>query len=314
MLPREFPKPRLAVPAAAAMLLAVLAVALWVRADPASPPFQGLDDDWLRLMGGPHDGLPWAAAEAFNHGGGRFSAVALMVLAVVLTAVRRWRSALFAITAFLATYAVTEVFKHIADRPRPDSVMVTVTSQSFPSGHSSRAACVVVLLAVVAIPVAARYWWWAVGALLVLSMMWARTWQHAHWLTDTLGGVATGLGVTLLCWWAFGTMLRLERSQRSAREPDDLARTGEVPSATSGLPLRCPPARPSRGNRCPPSPHPTRSSRTSRPSRPPTPIRRHRRTATRTRRWSRSGPTTAWRSPRWSSASSAPATRSASSA
>src|SRR5699024_7044566 len=129
--------------------------------------------------------------------------------------------------AFLTTYAATAVLKHLGDRPRPEDIMVAVSSPAFPSDHSSRVACLVVVIAVVAIPVAARRWWWPVGALLVLGMMWARTWQHAHWRTDTIGGVATGLGVSVLCWRVFDAMLRREREGREAG-PGDEARTGEA--------------------------------------------------------------------------------------
>lgn len=211
----------------------VLAVALWVRLDPASPPFQPLDDAWLGLMGGAHGGLPWAVAEGFDHGAeGRIAGAALLSSAGVLTALRRWRSALFVLTAFAATAAVTGLLKTIGDRPRPEDIMVDVSSNAFPSGHSSRVACLVVVVAVVAIPAAGR-WWWPVGALLVLGMVWARTWQHAHWLTDTIGGVATGLGVAMLCWRAFDPMLRRERSQRAGGDPEAPPRSGDARSGAA---------------------------------------------------------------------------------
>ncbi|WP_051325507.1 phosphatase PAP2 family protein [Glycomyces tenuis] len=312
MLPRAFPRRRIAIPAAVLLLLVPLVAALWVRADPLTPPSQPLDDAWLRLMDGPHEGLPWAVAEVFNHGAdGRFAGVALLLFAGVLTALRRWRSALFALTVFTATYAVTGVLKTIGERARPEDILVSVSSNAFPSGHSSRMACVVVIIAVTAIPAAARFWWWAVGALLVLGMMWSRTWQHAHWLTDTVGGVATGLGVVMLCWWAFDPMLRRERLRRSAADGDGLARTGDARSAADGLALAGPPPARPEGDRCRPIPNPDPSRSSLRSRRPRTNIRR--RTATRTRCPPR-GPPTAWRSPRWSSASSGPATRSASSA
>jgi membrane-associated phospholipid phosphatase len=236
MLPRAFPRRSVAIPAAVLLILATLAAALWVRADPLSPPSQPLDDAWLRLMEGPHEGFPWVVAEVFNHGvRGPFAGVALLLFAGALTAVRRWRSALFALTAFTATYAVTGVLKTIGERDRPEEILVSVSSNAFPSGHSSRMACVVVIVGVVAIPAVARLWWWPVGTLLVLGMMWARTWQHAHWLTDTVGGVATGVGTSMLCWWAFDAMLRRERSLRLSEESEDMAQTGDARRSSGEL-------------------------------------------------------------------------------
>ena len=244
MTPREFPKSRLALPSAVLAVLAVLGIALWVRADPASPPFQGLDDAWLRFLDGPREGPLWTAADAFHHGGGRPATIAMLLFALALTAVRRWRSALFAVAAFLATYALTYALKHLGGRPRPEEVMVAVSSPAFPSGHSSRMACLVVILAVVAVPAAARRLWWPIGALLVLGMMWARTWQHAHWLTDTIGGAAVGLGVSVLCWRAFDPMLRRERQERAAGAGGP-AQTHEARSGMEDLSSAAPP--PARG-------------------------------------------------------------------
>ncbi|MFD7100771.1 hypothetical protein ACFWA0_38875, partial [Streptomyces xanthophaeus] len=41
-------------------------LALVVRPDVVNPPFQGLDDRWLRWMGGPHEGPYAALATALN--------------------------------------------------------------------------------------------------------------------------------------------------------------------------------------------------------------------------------------------------------
>ncbi|GAB3236280.1 hypothetical protein GCM10027447_34470 [Glycomyces halotolerans] len=213
MLPRAFRRRRLTV-VAVALLAATLLVAVLVRTDPLSPPFQGLDDAWLRLMAGPRDGLLWGLAEAFNHGGSTRGLLLVFLPAVVLLAARRWWSALFAVTAVSLTYVVVDLLKLVGDRPRPEEVLVDVVTDAFPSGHAARMASIVLVATVIAIPVGAR-WWWPVAVALVLGMMWSRTWQYAHWLTDTVGGAATGLGVSLLCWRAFDPLLERERRRRA---------------------------------------------------------------------------------------------------
>ncbi|WP_136534437.1 phosphatase PAP2 family protein [Glycomyces buryatensis] len=195
--------------------LAVLALALWVRADPGAPPFQGFDDAWLGLMGSSdRDGPLWTTAVGFDRLGGWVGRIIEAAIVIVLLARWRWRSALFFAAALVAGHLVTEGFKLIGQRPRPADRMIEIASLSFPSGHASHEAAFVVALAVVAIPVAASRWWWPAATVLVLAMMWSRTWLHAHWPSDTIGGVATGIGVALLCWWAFSPLLDRERKWR----------------------------------------------------------------------------------------------------
>ncbi|MCH7230225.1 phosphatase PAP2 family protein [Glycomyces sp. L485] len=234
MTPRAFPTSRLALPLALVLPLAVLAIALWVRADPASPPFQGLDDAWLRLMNGGRDQPLWFVADAFDNSGGRIGVLSALLLASILVAWRRWRSAVFALAAVSATHLAIALIKLVGDRDRPTGIMVDASSNAFPSGHSARMASVVVVLTVVAIPVAAGRWWWPLAAALVLAMMWSRTWQHAHWLSDTICGAATGIGVSMLCWRACGPLLERERAEILARTRDD-------PSEPEALPLAGPP-------------------------------------------------------------------------
>ena len=215
---------------AALGLLAVLITALIVRADPASPPFQAVDEAWLRGMAGTDGGALWTIANAFDRIGARPGAYAIVLVAAVLVAVRRPASAIYATAAVAATYAVVFGLKALADRPRPEGGMVEVASSAFPSGHSARMAAFVIVLTAVVVPAAARRWWWPVAVLLVPAMMWARTWQQAHWLTDTFAGAVVGTGVSLLCLAAFEPMLRRERTRgRSAR----VARNGEMPTAGS---------------------------------------------------------------------------------
>ncbi|GAB3657828.1 phosphatase PAP2 family protein [Glycomyces tarimensis] len=235
MAPRPFPESKAALPVAVLLTLAVVAVALWVRADPVSPPFQGLDDAWLGVMGGPHDGALWVVADAFNHSGGPVGIAIVLVIAGTLLVLRRWASALFAVVAVTATYYLVDVLKLVGDRDRPPDPMVGVASNAFPSGHAARMASLVVVLTVVAVPVAARRWWWPLAAALVLAMMWSRTWQHAHWLTDTVGGAAFAIGVSMLCWRAFDPLLRRERERRA-----DMARIRDAPNGAKALPLAPP--------------------------------------------------------------------------
>ncbi|MCP3757791.1 phosphatase PAP2 family protein [Streptomyces sp. TBY4] len=216
-----------------ALLGSAAALALVVRKDVTQPPFQGLDDRWLTWMGGPHDGFPSVVATLLNWFGGPVGAVVPLALLVFLLVRRRWVSAGFLFTVYMAgNMLVVQGLKHLVDRPRPENPLVRVDHGSFPSGHAAGAALLVVIAGAILVPAARRRAWWTGGAVFVLAMMWSRTWLHAHWLSDTAAGAAAGLGAGLVAWWICAPALAREawrgaeraRTRRRAEEAESPAR------------------------------------------------------------------------------------------
>ncbi|MFB7097958.1 phosphatase PAP2 family protein [Streptomyces virginiae] len=200
------------------LLAGAVLPALVVRSDVADPPFQGLDDRWLVLMGGPHEGAYQAAATILDLIGGPVGSLIPLSVLLLLLVRRRWVSAGFLLAATLGgNMLVVQGLKHLVDRPRPAHPLVRVDHGSFPSGHAATAALLVVLLGVLLVPVARRRAWWIGGAVFILAMMWSRTWLHAHWLSDTAAGAAAGAGVGLVAWWLFGPALARERARAHDR-------------------------------------------------------------------------------------------------
>jgi membrane-associated phospholipid phosphatase len=194
-------------------VLATVALALVVHAHPERPPFQALDDRWLRWMGGPRNGVCAALAAVLNWFGGPLGVVVPGALLVFLAARKRWWSLLFLLTSYLVgNMLVVQVLKHLVDRPRPPHPLVRVDHGSFPSGHAAGTALLVVVVGALLVPAARRPMWWLGGTLFTLAMMWSRTWLHAHWLSDTLAGAMAGAGCGLLLWRAFAPLLLRERS------------------------------------------------------------------------------------------------------
>ncbi|WP_327352614.1 phosphatase PAP2 family protein [Streptomyces sp. NBC_01304] len=210
------PRGSLMLALAVGALLVPLLLGLVIRGDVRRPPFQGLDDTWLRWMGGPHDGVPQALASGLNWFGGPNGALVTLGLLVLLLVLRRWRAALFLLVTVLATQVAVQGLKHLVDRPRPAHPLVQVDHGSFPSGHAATMAMTVVVLIALFGPAAgaSRRWWWGVGLVLTLGMMWSRTWLQAHWLSDTVVGALTGGGVACLVWWVG---LRLGGAPRSGQ-------------------------------------------------------------------------------------------------
>ncbi|WP_405977134.1 phosphatase PAP2 family protein [Streptomyces sp. NBC_00158] len=202
-----------------------------VRADPARPPFQGPDERWLDLMGGPHGGIPAAAAAFLNWFGGPAGIVVPLALLAHLLLRRRWWSACCFLTAYLgANLLVVQTLKRLVDRPRPENPLVRVDHGSFPSGHAAAAAALVVLAGALLVPVARRRAWWCAGVLFTLAMMWSRTWLHAHWLSDTVAGAVAGAATALLVWRAFAPLLA--REERGSAAPEGVPRA--VPPQAAG--------------------------------------------------------------------------------
>lgn len=85
------------------------------------------------------------------------------------------------------------VLKHVVGRPRPEDA-----SFGFPSGHATAAAAffgAVVYLAGSLPDRAVRVTVRVAALLVILLVAVARVVLHAHWPSDTLGGIALGLGL-----------------------------------------------------------------------------------------------------------------------
>jgi membrane-associated phospholipid phosphatase len=112
-----------------------------------------------------------AFAHALDTVGGGWVAVYLVPLVVIIAFLlaRRWRSAVFAALAFLASAGAVQLLKHLFGRARPEDMLVLSDYGSFPSGHTANAATLAFVFAVlfpnVWVRVAGAVWHLPVGAL-----------------------------------------------------------------------------------------------------------------------------------------------------
>jgi undecaprenyl-diphosphatase len=147
--------------------------------------------------------------------------IGMIVIGIGLVAVfiwrrRRWDAANVAVAIALVV-AIGAPMASIVARVRPGDSLAETTATSFPSGHTAVATTLVVTLGLLL-----RKWYvWVAGVLWVLWMMWARTYLHAHWLSDTVAGLLEGIAVATLVWCAFEAI----RDRRAARS-DSVAPAG----------------------------------------------------------------------------------------
>ena len=190
---------------------------LAVLQDVEAPFTQPLDDAWRRLVGASGlDQVSWAVPMAFQLLGELPGAVlTILLIPAWLFVIRRWRSALFFLTAELAgTMVVSQLTKNLVDRPRPADDLAnglfgplfSVDHGSFPSGHAVSAGILLVAVAAI-LPPSKRLAWWIVGGLIAVGMIWQRTLINAHWFSDAVFGVIGGASATLVLWWAFSTLV-----------------------------------------------------------------------------------------------------------
>lgn len=207
------------------LLVLFAGFAALVAIEPTHPFTQGLDDVWRRFIGGkPGDenGLLQTFFQELGQIGG--AVVFMLVLPIFLLVIRRWRSALFVLSAFVGTALLSQLAKNMVNRPRPSEdladglfgPLVRVDHGSLPSGHAVTTGCVVIIVAAL-LPVAARRIWWFFGVLLGIGIIWQRTLINAHWLSDTVAGLILGIGATLIIWWAFAPLLAADRQGRGRR-------------------------------------------------------------------------------------------------
>jgi len=220
-----------------------VAFGLAVFQDVEQPFTQPLDDAWRRLVGASGlDQVSWAVPMLLQYLGELPGAVlTLLLIPAWLFIVRRWRSALFFLTAELAgSVVVSQLTKNLVDRPRPADDLAnalfgplfSVDHGSFPSGHAVSAGILLVAAAAV-LPPSKRLVWWIVGTLIAIGMVWQRTLINAHWFSDAVVGVIGGASATLVLWWAFSTLLAEDYGK-------PLFRRGASASATAGAPAHDP--------------------------------------------------------------------------
>lgn len=171
------------------------------------------DVAWNTLMGDIRTPVLLDVAHVLDRLGGGWVAkylIPLVVIAALLLA-RRWRAAVFAAATMLISVAVVQLLKSVFGRARPEDMLVLSDYGSFPSGHTANAATLATL-AVVLFP---RLWVLIVAVAWTLAMGLSRTLVSVHWLSDTVGGMLVGVGVTLVL---AGFALTWARSR--GREPN----------------------------------------------------------------------------------------------
>ena len=126
------------------------------------------------------------------------------------TVLRRWNVVALAVMAPAITLAVDKLLKPLVARRAPASTVF-----HYPSGHVAVATALALSLVLILRPTMAqprvKVMVGLFAALLVSLMAWARLVETAHVLTDVVGGVSTGVAVTL------GAALVLDRRRRSVR-------------------------------------------------------------------------------------------------
>ncbi|WNG88130.1 phosphatase PAP2 family protein [Mycobacterium sp. ITM-2016-00317] len=155
-------------------------------------------------------------------GPGAFRLAVLVVIVIALTR-RRYRLAVFLLLTVELSGPLTEAAKHIADRPRPDTAMVSAMSSAFPSGHALGVMVSVAALLTVALPVVRPRWRTALialGVLLILTIGAGRVVLNVHHPSDVVAGWGLGYAYFVGCL----LLVKPVRAAAGTREELDTAR------------------------------------------------------------------------------------------
>jgi undecaprenyl-diphosphatase len=172
-----------------------------------------IDEAWMTEV------LEWrgpvgeSVSRVFDFLGGGWFAILVVPIGtgIAFIFVRRPWSALDFVLASAVAALLCQLLKVLFGRARPEQILLSLDSGSFPSGHTTNAAVIAVSLGLLL----RRAWVWVLGMLYLVAMAFSRTYLGAHWLTDTLGGALLGAGVALLVWCLLLPKLREEPLTRS---------------------------------------------------------------------------------------------------
>ncbi|MCS3843654.1 phosphatase PAP2 family protein [Microbacterium sp. AK031] len=123
--------------------------------------------------------------------------IGALLVAVFLWRGRRGDAATLA-AAMVLVVAIGATMAAIIGRTRPEDSLAESVATSFPSGHTAVATTVILILGLLL----RRRYVWVLGAGWVLTMMWSRTYLHAHWFSDVVAGLLEGIAVAALVWVA----------------------------------------------------------------------------------------------------------------
>jgi membrane-associated phospholipid phosphatase len=177
-----------------------------------------VDEWWNTLWAGAPGEVLLTFSLVMNRLGGSWVAVYVIPLAGALLLFlfrRRW-SAVYFLAASAGSAVGVQLLKHLFGRARPEDILITSDFGSYPSGHTANAATI----AIVAALLFPRVWVYVVGGAWVVLMAFSRTFLHAHWASDTLGGALIGAGAALLLAAAFAPLLLRERTSLRSSAPD----------------------------------------------------------------------------------------------
>jgi membrane-associated phospholipid phosphatase len=210
---------RVAVPVVAYLIvggsLTVVACLLgWWVFSRGDEPF-AIDLGWNALVAAMFNPAFSAFSYFMDWIGGGWAAILVVPIggALVLVLLRRPWAAVYFVAAEAVSAGGVQVLKHLFGRVRPEDIVVIADYGSYPSGHVANAATI----AVAAYVIFPRVWVAIVGGVWIVLMAFSRTYLHAHWLSDTVGGALIGAGTALLVAAAFAMPMARELEKSDAR-------------------------------------------------------------------------------------------------
>ncbi|MGV2982107.1 phosphatase PAP2 family protein [Microbacterium sp. AGC85] len=140
----------------------------------------------------------------------------MILIGAVLVALFLWRrrraDAATLAAAMVVVVAIGATMAAIIGRTRPEDSLAESVATSFPSGHTAVATTVCIVLGLLL----RRWWVWIIGAVWVLTMMWSRTYLHAHWFSDVVAGLLEGIAVPTFVWVASEAVRDRHATRRAA--------------------------------------------------------------------------------------------------
>jgi undecaprenyl-diphosphatase len=126
----------------------------------------------------------------------QFILTLFIITLIILIRYKKYKEALILNCAVIGHYILIWFIKHIIQKPRPENILISASSYSFPSGHATTSIVFygffIYIINKYVLSKKIKTVLFLINVILILLIGFSRIYLNAHWFIDVIGGYALG--------------------------------------------------------------------------------------------------------------------------